>query len=102
MQQICSFDSMNSCIYYCSLKSYSMWYLPRDYVLIHYTFEYNGVFYIVEKSVEHSEAPKSYKNVVADLHLRITMIEPKGTSKVIVKEYSVVDYGGYGMTASQC
>ena len=51
--------------------------------------------------MNHSEAPKSYRNVLADVHVRVTMIEPKSENQVLVKEYFVVDYGGYGMTASQ-
>lgn len=94
-------ESVKATIYYCSMKQYSSWYLPRDFVLINHSFSYRGALFIVEKSVNHSEAPKSYKNVLAEVYVRITMVEPKSENQVLVKDYFVVDYGGYGMTSSQ-
>jgi len=102
LEKVCDLSSLNAWIYHWSLKSYSYWYLPRDYILINHHFSLNGTAIIVEKSVEHTEALKSVKNVMADVHLKITLIEPKSGTQTRIKEYYVVDYGGYGMTSSQC
>jgi hypothetical protein len=97
---LCEFDG--SCVYYLSLKAFSAWYFPRDYILINYKLHTPTCLYIIEKSINHSDAPKSLVNVLSDVHLRISIYQPNKNNKVMVKEIYVVNYGGYAMTQNQC
>lgn len=42
-------------IYHKELKSMSAWYRKRWFDLIHYSFEYNDWYYIIERSVDTSK-----------------------------------------------
>jgi hypothetical protein len=64
---------------------------------MHYRGTIGGYEVVVEKSVK--EGTKGFRNVIADMLVRVIVMKAEG-SKTRVREYFVVDFGGYGMTES--
>jgi hypothetical protein len=50
-------QSERSAIIYEKRKQYGLFYLPRDYVYLRHVVKVKNALYIIDKSVEHEEAP---------------------------------------------
>ena len=45
-------DMYQTIVYSKCLKAMSLWYRKRSFDLVHYSFDYNGCFYIIERSID--------------------------------------------------
>ena len=89
--------SQNSAVIYERRNQYGYFYLPRDYIYLRHSFEIDGTYFIIDKSIEHDECPSYIKIIRGEINYSITRIN-KIENKIEVCIETEITNGGFSST----